>query len=88
MVSGIFLCTTAPETLQPTTCAPIVPTGEFPDKVFCIKCTEEEFVIGQVVRWCCVYLLVSLLLQPLLFSVSEVPDELPTLEFWEKKINE
>jgi hypothetical protein len=27
----------------------IVPTtGVFPDKVFCTKCTEEEFVIGQV----------------------------------------
>ncbi len=29
----------------------IVPTtGVFPDKVFCTKCTEEEFVIGQVIR--------------------------------------
>jgi hypothetical protein len=29
----------------------IVPTtGVFPGKVFCTKCTEEEFVIGQVLR--------------------------------------
>jgi hypothetical protein len=29
----------------------IVPTtGVFPDKVFCTKCTEEEFVIDQVLR--------------------------------------
>ena len=29
----------------------IVPTtGVFPDKVFCTKCTEEEFVIGQMLR--------------------------------------
>ena len=29
----------------------IVPTtGVFPVKVFCTKCTEEEFVIGQVLR--------------------------------------
>jgi len=25
-------------------------TGEFPDKVFYTKCTEEEFVIGQMLR--------------------------------------
>ena len=29
----------------------IVPTtGVYPVKVFCTKCTEEEFVIGQVLR--------------------------------------
>ncbi len=30
----------------------IVPTtGLFPDKVFCTKCVEKEFVIGQVFRF-------------------------------------
>jgi len=36
---------------QPPECFLIVPTtGVFPGKVFSTKCTEEEFVIGQVLR--------------------------------------
>jgi hypothetical protein len=36
----------------------IVPTtGVFPHKVFCTKCSEEEFVIGQILRWSGVELL-------------------------------
>jgi hypothetical protein len=48
----------------------IVPTTEeFPDKVFCTKCTEQEFVIGQMFRYSGSS--VSLLLQPLLFLVID-----------------
>jgi hypothetical protein len=67
----------------------IVPTtGEFPDKVFCTKCTEEDFVIGQMFRCSGEDLLYLCFSNPLYFP-SVISSGPVRLEFWGgKKISE